>query len=201
MSPRNVERDQQMREIRKDHILDAALQAMAKRGIDSVGIKDIASEAQLSIGNVYNYFNSKDEILSEVLSRGQIEYGKMITSYSILDIDPRDKLTEICTIWLKTSINWAFTIMLESIRTNETVNPEIREAATRRFTENLKPIAVIMQQGQTANVIIKGDTMQLALYFVSLIQGLTLQMAPGYEIPIQIEPENIIRLFLSTSER
>ncbi|OAB38833.1 TetR family transcriptional regulator [Paenibacillus macquariensis subsp. defensor] len=195
MSPRNVERDQQMREIRKDHILDAALQAMAKRGIDSVSIKDIAIEAQLSIGNVYNYFNSKDEILGEVLSRGQIEYGKMITSYSMLDIDPRDKLTEICTIWLKTSINWAFTIMLESIRTNETVNPEIREAATRRFTENLKPIAEIMQQGQTANVIIDGDTMQLALYFVSLIQGLTLQMAPGYEIPIRIEPENIIRLF------
>jgi len=185
-----------MREIRKDHILDAALQAMAKRGIDSVSIKDIAIEAQLSIGNVYNYFNSKDEILGEVLSRGQIEYGKMITSYSMLDIDPRDKLTEICTIWLNTSINWAFTIMLESIRTNETVNPEIREAATRRFTENLKPIAEIMQQGQADNVIIDGDTMQLALYFVSLIQGLTLQMAPGYEIPIRIEPENIIRLFL-----
>jgi len=201
MSPRNVERDQQMREMRKEHILDAALQAMAKRGIDSVCLKDIAREAQLSIGNVYNYFNSKEEILGEVLSRGQIEYGKMITSYSKLNIDPRDKLTEICRGWLTLSSNWAFTIMLESIRTNETVNPEIREAATRRFTENLKPLAEIMQQGQATSVIIEGDPLQLALYFVSMIQGLTLQMVPGYEIPIRIEPESIIRLFLSTTER
>lgn len=201
MSPRNVERDQQMRELRTEHILDCALQAIAKRGIDAVSMKDIAIESELSIGNVYNYFKSKEEILSEVLRKGQMKYGENVTYYSQIDMDPRQKLTEICSGWLNLPSNWAFTIMLESIRTNETVNPEIREAATRRFTENLNPLADIMRQGQAIKVIIEGDPMQLALYFVSLIQGLTLQLAPGYEIPIKIEPENVVRLFVSSTER
>ena len=201
MSPRNVEKDQQMREARIEHILACALQTIAKRGIDSANIKDIAKEAQLSVGNVYNYFKSKDDIFNEVLLRGQISYGKTITRYVDLDMDPREKLFGICTGWLSAKWNWAFTIMLQSIRTNHAVNPEIKAVATRRFTENLNPLADIMQQGQIEGVIIQGEPRQLAFYFVSLIQGLTLQLAPGYEIPIEIEPENIVKLFMEPNAK
>ncbi|CAH1200546.1 hypothetical protein PAECIP111893_01434 [Paenibacillus plantiphilus] len=197
MSPRNVEKDMQMREARIEHILTSALETIAKLGIDSANIKDIAREAGLSVGNVYNYFKSKDDIFSEVLLRGQISYGKAISGFAGLDMDPREKLYEISQGWLSTKSNWAFTIMLQSIRTNQSVNPEIKEAATRRFTENLRPLADIMRQGQTKGVIVGGDPQQLAFYYVSLIQGLTLQLAPGYEIPVHIEPENIVRLFMT----
>lgn len=188
-----------MRELRRDHILDSALQTIAKRGIDSANIKEIAKEAQLSVGNVYHYFESKDAIFSEVLRRGQIAYGNAIAEQAQLDIDPRDKLVQICSGWLSTPTNWAFTIMLQSIRTNETVNPELREAATRRFTANLSPLAEIMRQGQSAGYFVAGDPIQLAFYYVSLIQGLTLQLAPGYEIPVLIQSEQIAGLFFVKS--
>ncbi|WP_042168286.1 TetR/AcrR family transcriptional regulator [Paenibacillus gorillae] len=195
MSPRNVEKDQLLRETRREHILDCALQVIAKQGIDSASVKDIAKEAGLSVGNVYNYFESKDAIFSAVLQRGQINYGRKISEHALLKLDARDKLYEICENWIATPENWAFTIMLQSIRTNETVNPELREAATRRFTANLEPMADIMRQGQEAGVLIEGDPKQLAFYFVSLIQGLTLQLAPGYEIPVGIHTASIVRLF------
>lgn len=197
MSPRNILKDQQMRKERMEHILNAALQTIAKRGIDSTNIKDIAKEAGLSVGNIYNYFKSKDDIFSEVLLRGQTSYGETITQLAHLDIDPRVKLLEICQGWISNSSNWAFTIMLQSIRTNQTVNPEIKSAATRRFTENLEPLSEIIRQGQKSEVLIQGDPRQLAFYLVSLIQGLTLQLAPGYEIPVEIEPARIVRLFLA----
>ncbi|MFF2910270.1 TetR/AcrR family transcriptional regulator [Paenibacillus sp. NPDC057934] len=195
MSPRNVEKDQQLREVRREHILDCSLQVIAKRGIDSASVKDIAKEAGLSVGNVYNYFESKEDIFNAVLQRGQIDYGRQISNQAALVQDAREKLHLICESWIATPENWAFTIMLQSIRTNETVNPELREAATRRFTKNLEPMAEIMRQGQHAGVIIEGDPKELAFYFVSLIQGLTLQLAPGYEIPVKIQAANIVTLF------
>lgn len=185
-----------MRKERIEHILDSALQTMAKRGIDSTNIKDIAREAGLSVGNLYNYFTSKDEIFSEVLLRGQSTYGESIALIAGLDMDPRRKLYEICRGWLSLRSNWAFTIMLQSIRTNQAVNPELKEAATRRFTENLEPLSDIMRQGQISGGIIQGDPRQLAFYWVSLIQGLTLQLAPGYEIPVDIDPAHIVSLFM-----
>ncbi|WP_086074691.1 TetR/AcrR family transcriptional regulator [Paenibacillus camerounensis] len=197
MSPRNVQKDLQLRKERTLHILDAALQTIAKRGIDSTNIKDIAREANLSVGNIYNYFSSKDDIFSEVLLRGQTAYGKTLEDLASLDADPRIKLLEFCKGWLSNESNWAFTIMLQSIRTNQTVNPEIRAAATQRFTGNLEPLAEIIRQGQADGTLIAGDSRQLAFYFVSLIQGLTLQLAPGYEIPVHINPSEIVALFLS----
>ncbi|MFC3747669.1 TetR/AcrR family transcriptional regulator [Paenibacillus sp. GCM10012306] len=195
MSPRNVEKDQQLRELRREHILDCSLQVIARRGIDSASVKDIAIEAGLSVGNVYNYFKSKEDIFSAVLQRGQIDYGRQISNQAALAMDAREKLHLICESWIATPENWAFTIMLQSIRTNETVNPQLREAATRRFTANLEPMAEIMRQGQHAGVIIEGDPKELAFYFVSLIQGLTLQLAPGYEIPVKIQAARIVTLF------
>lgn len=196
MSPRNILKDQQMRKERIEHILNSALQTMAKRGIDSTNIKDIAKEAKLSVGNIYTYFTSKDEIFSEVLRRGQTMYGRTIAQIADMDIDPREKLFEISKGWLSNESNWAFTIMLQSIRTNQAVSTEIKQAATQRFTDNLEPLAEIFRQGQERGGIIHGDTRQLAFYFVSLIQGLTLQLAPGYEIQVDIDPEKIVRLFM-----
>ncbi|MFF2483221.1 TetR/AcrR family transcriptional regulator [Paenibacillus sp. NPDC058071] len=201
MSPRNVERDRQAREARREHILDCALQVIAKQGLDAANIKSIAKEAKASVGNVYNYFESKDAIFSAVLERGQVNYGRMISEMAAnSELNAREKLLAIADGWIKTPTNWAFTIMLQSIRTNETVSPKLREDATRRFTVNLQPMAEIMRQGQRDGLLLEGDPEQHAFYFVSLIQGLTLQLAPGYEIPVAIRAAQLVRLFENKSE-
>ncbi|MNN83955.1 hypothetical protein D3C81_2010630 [compost metagenome] len=52
-----------------------------------------------------------------------------------------------------------------------------------------------MKDGQQEGTIVQGDPLKLAFYFVSLIQGLTLQQAPGFEIPVSIEVDGLILLF------
>ncbi|MEK8127000.1 TetR/AcrR family transcriptional regulator [Paenibacillus filicis] len=193
--PRNPERDQQLREQRKKLLLDSALQVIAKRGIGLTSIQDIAKAAGLSVGNVYTYFSSKDELFSELLRRAQTEYGISVTLLAELDEDPLLKLRRMCAEWLALETNWAFTIILQTVRTNEMVPADIRQAVTDRFTANLEPVADIMRQGQRSGQILNGDPLQLALYFVSLIQGLTLQQAPGYVIPVPVNPDDIVRLF------
>lgn len=195
MSPRNPEKDRMARERRIEQILDVSLEVMAIKGYQSTSMQDIAREAGISIGNVYHYFASKDEILSEVLRRGQTAYGHHVTEMSGTTFPPVTKLTLICANWLSLQASWAFTILMQSARLSDATPPEVRRAVTDRFTQNLKPMANIMRDGMKDGTIVQGDPMGMAFYFVSLIQGLTLQRMPGYEVPVEMEVDGIIRLF------
>ncbi|MDF2837621.1 MAG: transcriptional regulator, TetR family [Paenibacillus sp.] len=195
MSPRNPEKDRIARERKAQHILDSALKVMAIKGFQPTSIQDIAGEAKVSVGNVYHYFESKDEILSEVLRRGQTTYGQHVTEISKATFPPLTKLTLICSSWLSIQTSWAFTILMQSARLSDATPHEIRRAVTDRFTENLKPVASIMRDGIGNGTIVDGDPLQLAFYFVSLIQGLTLQRMPGYEVPVDMDVAAITALF------
>lgn len=52
-------------------ILDAAERLFAERGPVGVSIRDIAAEAGLPHSAIYRYFESKDEVLRQVLVRGR----------------------------------------------------------------------------------------------------------------------------------
>ncbi len=52
-------------------ILDAAERLFAEHGPVSVSIRDIAAEAGLPHSAIYRYFESKDEVLRQVLIRGR----------------------------------------------------------------------------------------------------------------------------------
>lgn len=47
-------------------ILDSALDLMARRGYHAVSVKDIAKEAQISLGSMYTYFDSKEQLVNEL---------------------------------------------------------------------------------------------------------------------------------------
>lgn len=55
---------------RRQLILDAARRAFSRRGdVGRTTIKDIAAEAQISEGNIYRYFDSKEELFFEAAVR------------------------------------------------------------------------------------------------------------------------------------
>ncbi|WP_020620008.1 TetR/AcrR family transcriptional regulator [Paenibacillus daejeonensis] len=193
--PRNVEKDKQLRERKKQQILDSALKVMAIHGFQLTSIQHIAAEAGVSVGNIYHYFSSKEEIFSEVLRSGQTKYGLYVREVEMMNIDAMAKLRAIASSWLSIRVNWAFTILMHTARLSESTPPEIKRAITDRFTANLEPVAGIMRQGIEEGSVVDEEPMQLAFYFVSLIQGLTMQRPPSYEVPIEMDIEVLLRLF------
>lgn len=69
MSPRTAEQFEEMREERKTHIMDVALEHFAKEGYHKTTISHIARHAGISKGLMYNYFISKESLLFEIIMR------------------------------------------------------------------------------------------------------------------------------------
>ncbi|MDX9930487.1 MAG: TetR/AcrR family transcriptional regulator [Bacteroidales bacterium] len=75
--PRSEEKYREIRESARKKIMDAALELFAGNGFHSTSISDIAGRAGISKGLMYNYFESKEELLREIIFTGfdSITYG------------------------------------------------------------------------------------------------------------------------------
>ena len=60
---------------RKRKIEDAALVLFKRRGFHGVGLREIAVRARVSLGNLYNYYRSKEEIYESLLARLAAEFA------------------------------------------------------------------------------------------------------------------------------
>ena len=66
MTPTRQERKESITRMRRWQILDAALKVFSKKGFAEANITEIAQEAGVAEGTIYNYFPSKRELLIAV---------------------------------------------------------------------------------------------------------------------------------------
>ena len=59
----------QLAKIRRNLILDAAIEVIAENGFQRTTIKQIAQQAGVADGTIYNYFKNKDAILMGIIER------------------------------------------------------------------------------------------------------------------------------------
>ncbi len=68
--PRSKQQFEQMREASAERIIQAATRVFAERGYANASVRLIAGEAGISLGLIYNYFASKEELLKAIYLRG-----------------------------------------------------------------------------------------------------------------------------------
>ncbi len=78
--PRTTEQFEEIRETRKQQIMDVALKLFAAKGYDSTSISLISKKANISKGLLYNYFNSKEDLLIQLVNDG---FEDMIDSFDV----------------------------------------------------------------------------------------------------------------------
>jgi AcrR family transcriptional regulator len=88
MSPRTPGQFEAIREEKKTLIMDTALEHFAREGFHNTTINHIAKHAGISKGLLYNYFSSKEELLSTIIRRSVAEI------YDSFDIDRDGFLSE-----------------------------------------------------------------------------------------------------------
>jgi AcrR family transcriptional regulator len=58
---------EQLREERRQQILEAALTVFGQKGFNAANVSDVAAQAGVSQGTIYWYFESKEELLTQAL--------------------------------------------------------------------------------------------------------------------------------------
>ncbi len=76
MSPRTPKQYEEIREEKKTLIMDVALYLFANEGFYATTINNIAKHAGISKGLMYNYFESKEDLLSAIIERSVSEIYK-----------------------------------------------------------------------------------------------------------------------------
>ncbi|MGR3812236.1 TetR/AcrR family transcriptional regulator [Jiulongibacter sp. NS-SX5] len=97
MSPRSKAEFEEIRNTRKQEILDAALKLFAEKGFTSTSISMIAKETGISKGLMYNYFESKDQLLEGIINAAVKEMDTIYASV-YTEPDPRILLSKMLDI-------------------------------------------------------------------------------------------------------
>jgi len=70
MAPRSEEQLKELRRERSQSIIRAALKLFAENGVTNTSVSQIAKEADISKGLIYNYFEGKEQLLQKVIQEG-----------------------------------------------------------------------------------------------------------------------------------
>ncbi len=93
MSPKSKEQIEQIRSQSIDKILDAAFTLIAQNGYESTSISQIAKLAGVSKGLMYNYFDSKEDLLKAIINNALSEGDKLMAD--IISDNPSQTLTNL----------------------------------------------------------------------------------------------------------
>ena len=89
------------KEEKKKSIMDTALQLFAQRGYYEITISDIAKEMGMSVGNLYNYFSSKDALAKELMLYISKILGERIRAINLEPITTREKIEKIVAFYFE----------------------------------------------------------------------------------------------------
>ncbi len=80
---------------RRQRVIDAGLALLRSRDYDKIQVKDVAEEANVALGTVYNYFSSKDHLFAEVLIAWAATLGPNISRNPLRGNTDIERLTEV----------------------------------------------------------------------------------------------------------
>lgn len=194
LSPRNIERDRQVREERRCQIMGAALTMFTKKGITACKMSDIAQEAGLSHGHVYNHFVSKEELLKCIVFESQNLYTMILQQMSQIEGSVPDKLEWMSKAYLSDQrSDKPYWVILQAQAT-DLLSADAKELIQQRMFENLQRLTAVIQEGQKEGTVIEGDPQEIALMITTLLGSVSLWEIRGFNQSWEISVKYIQKL-------
>ncbi|MCX5387476.1 TetR/AcrR family transcriptional regulator [Streptomyces sp. NBC_00083] len=182
----------------RERILQAASRLMQRQGYDGTGIKQIATDAEATLGSVYHFFpGGKQELAIAAIHRGDLDFVEVLTAAFDDEDDPAEAivlLTRRLAEGLRAS-DWrdGCPITTTALGASERL-PDIRAAAAEAFT---RWHTVVFDRLRGA-AFSDEDAHALAHTVISTLEGaeLTSQVSRSSE-PLEVSGRHLGRLIES----
>lgn len=199
--PRSKSQSEQMRAESREKIIATARRLFAERGYSGCSVADIARQAEMSQGNLYWYFSSKEELFQAILMEGFQTLGIMMAEAAAREGNSLEKFD----FFLESFISLAkeqggdeFIIIVITF---------IAQGGVKRFaefgisTEQIgsgyhQSLNAIFAQGQSEGYI-RADVEPnlLSTFFFSFINGLVFMYPDEWkDIPGHVIRDTLLRL-------
>ncbi|MCL2234388.1 MAG: TetR/AcrR family transcriptional regulator [Firmicutes bacterium] len=174
-----TEQNKRKREVTREKILSSAVSLFAERGLGMTSVKDIAKRAGVSVGLMYHYYKTKEEVFGELVKMSLLELKELQESFNSYDC-PKEmllRLTKDALDDMKTSREFAQWFAMFSHPLPEKHDPEWSDAFLNYHEEFIENVEKLIKRGQKENKFKEGDPTMMAQYYIAVIDGLcTLQL-------------------------
>ena len=161
------------REARRKQIIDAAYRCFAEKGFQKTTVRDICGAANLSVGAVYNYFRSKDDIIAASGEEDQRRIAEMISSAAAAD--PEDPLGNLVRVFLPLANEPEMVrdaVVTFDLCSQSSRDPEIAEGFRKTLDAALDHLVEPVKRQQKRGVLnAKLDPYSVAAVLVAVYQG------------------------------
>ncbi|MDG4850077.1 TetR/AcrR family transcriptional regulator [Peribacillus frigoritolerans] len=191
--PRTPEENDRIRQASKEKIRAAAMELFIKQGYYATSISDIAKQAGISKGLLYNYYKGKEELLSEMVEDRIKEVAEVMEEAFTLNT-PREQLEHIINgaidyIHQKPKVHRFYLHLQTQPESDEELikySHLIIEENARQFEFQCK---IFKSMGET-------EPRKRSLYFSSVLQGIMLMISTYQQgFPIEEIKNQIISEF------
>jgi AcrR family transcriptional regulator len=191
MSPRSAKQFDDIRKQKKELILQSALELFAENGFHATSISQIAKKAKISKGLIYNYFESKNEILSEIIRVG------FDSVYSNWDLNHDEVLSEEEFVYF---IRQTFKITRENMEfwklyMSLMLQPKVSESLKQEYGNEAQAIFKLFYNFITSKGSKDPESDMLAI--TALLKGsfITVITAPEFFPPEKLDDKIIAACF------
>lgn len=168
-------RDEQ-KEQRRQLIIDKAIELFAKKGYAETKIGDIAEAADMSVGLMFHYFESKEKLFEEIVRK-----GAKSTNYprEMNFTNPLDYFEGFLKMLFHYSIEQPYVMYLFVIMGRLAFSESVPQSIKEIFSgiNQVEQSAEIIAAGQKYGYFREGDPYSLAFAFWSSVQGIMEQLA------------------------
>ena len=133
------ERRKKEKENRKNSILKAARKLFFERGFKSVTVDLIAAKAEVSKGSIYLYFDSKEEIYTQILISASIERHKESENF----LKKEGTAADLLLMFANDYVDLTFMLHSENMNLTEDQNTQLIHTTN----ENIHTISEILRKG------------------------------------------------------
>lgn len=172
---------EEQKQQRRQLILTKALELFVKKGYSETKIGDIAKASDMSVGLMFHYFESKEQLYLELVKIGVAGTNAPQTMNFQSPIDYfRGFLDELFQYALAEPWVLHMFVLMSQARRGDGVPEPVRELANS--VDQIGQSARIIEAGQKTGLFREGDPIALAFAFWSSVQGVMEQLAVSPEL-------------------
>lgn len=164
-----------------ERIVEAGRKLFARQGFHATGMRDIAKLAQVSIGSLYHYFRSKDELFLAVVRRAFAERLSQARQLMGQGLPAPEVLRQVLTAYFAQLAQEPETAQLLS-RVWAPEDPALWRKFHALWEEHAQAIAALLEEGMAAGAIRPVHPLLTAYALLGMAGAVTLRAAQKDEL-------------------